>query len=165
LEGLGGREERAGFRIERCRAGGSLESDRDSIAAMGREDRAGHGLRTKKTTWDEIKASRGEGQQRRSGYEKAGRAVGLAREIRGLRSARGLSQRELAERLGTTQSAIARLEAGNISPSLHTLDRVAEALGAELTVTFSKPRQPADPRVPSRRSRRAPGDTAFQGDE
>jgi len=36
---------------------------------------------------------------------------------------------------------IARLEAGNISPSLPTLDRVAEALGAELTVTIADPGQ------------------------
>jgi len=49
---------------------------------------------------------------------------------------RGLSQRELADRVGTTQSAIARLEARNISPSLPTLDKVADALGVELIVSF-----------------------------
>ena len=57
-------------------------------------------------------------------------------EIHELREKRGLSQRELAERLGTTQSAVARLEAGNVSPSLPTLDKVAEALGVELVVSF-----------------------------
>jgi transcriptional regulator with XRE-family HTH domain len=57
-------------------------------------------------------------------------------EVRDLREKRGLSQRELAERLGTTQSAVARLEAGNVSPSLPTLDKVAEALGVELVVSF-----------------------------
>jgi len=39
-------------------------------------------------------------------------------------------------RIGATQFATARLEAGNISPSLPTLDKVAEALGAELVVSF-----------------------------
>jgi len=92
---------------------------------------------TKQASWDEIKAARPDTPQRRRGYEKAGRAIRLAFEIRRLREARGLSQRELAERVGTTQSAIARLEAGNISPSLPTLDRIADALGAELTVTFT----------------------------
>ena len=43
---------------------------------------------------------------------------------------------ELAERVGTTQSAIARLEGGNISPSLPTLDKIAHALGAEVSLSF-----------------------------
>lgn len=84
--------------------------------------------------WDEIKASRADSPERRQGYDKAGRAIRLAREIRALREARGLSQRELAELVGTTQSAIARLEGGHVSPSLATLDRVAGALGVELSL-------------------------------
>ncbi|MCK0197756.1 helix-turn-helix domain-containing protein [Ancylobacter sp. 6x-1] len=45
-----------------------------------------------------------------------------------------LSQAELAMRLGTTQSAIARLEGGGVSPSLSTLRRYAEATGTKLHV-------------------------------
>ena len=45
-----------------------------------------------------------------------------------------LTQVELARRLGTTQSAIARLEAGRVSPSFKTLRRYAEATGTRLTV-------------------------------
>ena len=45
-----------------------------------------------------------------------------------------LTQVELARRLGTTQSAIARLEGGRVSPSFKTLRRYAEATGARLTV-------------------------------
>jgi DNA-binding XRE family transcriptional regulator len=45
-----------------------------------------------------------------------------------------LSQAELARRLGTTQSAVARLEGGNVSPSLSTLRRYAEATGARLQI-------------------------------
>lgn len=87
-------------------------------------------------SWDEVKAGRADSAERRRGYEKAGRAIRLAMEIRALREARGLSQRQLAERVGTTQSAIARLEGGNVSPSLPTLDKIAEALDAELTVSL-----------------------------
>jgi transcriptional regulator with XRE-family HTH domain len=87
-------------------------------------------------TWDEVKGERADSPARRRGYERAGRTIRLAMEIHELREKRGLSQRELAERLGTTQSAVARLEAGNVSPSLPTLDRVAEALGVELVVSF-----------------------------
>lgn len=88
-------------------------------------------------SWDEVKAVRADSPDRRRGYEKAGRAIRLAMEIRALREARGLSQRELAERVGTTQSAIARLEGGNVSPSLPTLDKIAEALEAELSVSLA----------------------------
>lgn len=51
--------------------------------------------------------------------------------LRELREGAGLSQRELAERLGCQQPAIARLESGTIRPGLATLDRIAEALGFE----------------------------------
>ena len=50
------------------------------------------------------------------------------------RARRRLSQRELAELVGTTQSAIARLEAGVRPPRLSTLLRVAAALDCELIV-------------------------------
>ena len=87
-------------------------------------------------SWDEIKAARADSPDRRRGYDKAGRAIRLAMEVRALREARGLSQRELAELIGTTQSAIARLEGGNVSPSLPTLDKIADALDAELSVSL-----------------------------
>jgi len=48
----------------------------------------------------------------------------------------GLTQEELAERVGTTQSSIARLESGRAQPSLSFLRRVADALGAQLQVSL-----------------------------
>jgi predicted transcriptional regulator len=53
----------------------------------------------------------------------------------------GLSQRELAELCGTTQSAIARLERGGRPPRIDTLLRIAEALECELLVELV-PRSP-----------------------
>ena len=50
------------------------------------------------------------------------------------RTAAKLTQTEVARRLGTTQSAVARLEGGWVSPSFATLRRYAEATGARLTV-------------------------------
>ena len=50
------------------------------------------------------------------------------------RTAAKLTQAEVARRLGTTQSAIARLEGGRVSPSFSTLRRYAEATGTRLTV-------------------------------
>ncbi len=45
-----------------------------------------------------------------------------------------LTQVELARRMGTTQSAIARMENGGTRPTLETLERVAGAVGQELAV-------------------------------
>lgn len=91
----------------------------------------------RRTTWEQLKAERANSEQRRRGYEEADQAIRLAKEIRALREQRGLSQSEFATRIGTTQSAIARLESGSISPSLSTLQHVADALSVRLVVTFA----------------------------
>lgn len=52
--------------------------------------------------------------------------------IREARLRAGLSQAELSHRLGTSQSAVARWEAGRTHPSAETLGRVVEACGLEL---------------------------------
>lgn len=64
--------------------------------------------------------------------ERAWRA--LADQVTTQRRERSLSQRELAELCGTTQSAIARVERGTRPPRLDTLRRIAEALDCELVV-------------------------------
>ncbi len=63
----------------------------------------------------------------------------IADDVAARRGALGLSQRELAERTGTTQSAIARLERGGRPPRIDTLLRIADALDCDLTVEL-KPR-------------------------
>jgi ribosome-binding protein aMBF1 (putative translation factor) len=50
------------------------------------------------------------------------------------RLARGLTQAELAERIGTTQSAIARLESGGAKPSFDMLGRLAAALDVSFEI-------------------------------
>ena len=58
----------------------------------------------------------------------------IAEQVAEHRRARGLSQAELAELCATTQSAIARLEAGGRPPRIDTLLRIANALDCELEV-------------------------------
>jgi ribosome-binding protein aMBF1 (putative translation factor) len=58
----------------------------------------------------------------------------IADRVAARRAERGLSQRELAELTGTTQSAIARLEAGGRPPRIDTLLRIATALECDLVV-------------------------------
>lgn len=52
-----------------------------------------------------------------------------------LRTEAGLSQAELARRVGTTQSAIARMESGRVLPHLKSLVKIARACGKTLEVT------------------------------
>lgn len=75
----------------------------------------------------------------------------IAGQVVKLRERWGLSQRELADLCGTTQSAIARMERGLRPPRIDTLRRVAAALDAELLVEL-RPRTNPDSTAPNRRS-------------
>jgi ribosome-binding protein aMBF1 (putative translation factor) len=60
----------------------------------------------------------------------------IAEQVVEQRRARDLSQQQLADLVGTTQSAIARFERGGRPPRIDTLLRMAEALDCELVVQF-----------------------------
>lgn len=59
-------------------------------------------------------------------------------EVLKARASAGLTQAQVAERIGTTQSAIARLESGAGKPSVATLQRYASALGCRIEIKFVK---------------------------
>ena len=63
----------------------------------------------------------------------------LASAIIKARADAGLTQEQLAERMQTTRTAIARLEGGRQMPSTRTLAKLAEATGHSLRITFEKP--------------------------
>jgi transcriptional regulator with XRE-family HTH domain len=85
--------------------------------------------------WDDIKKQRpGPSDEKRAAIEQD---FALGELIYDLRTGAGLSQRELAERMGTTQSVISRLEEGGGGrPRLDTLARIATALDRHLVVSF-----------------------------
>ncbi len=60
----------------------------------------------------------------------------LARAVIAARTTAGLTQEQLAQRMDTTQSVIARLESGRTRPSTQTLERLAVATGTRLRITF-----------------------------
>jgi len=60
----------------------------------------------------------------------------IARQVILRRGELGLTQKELAERVGTSHSVISRLESGQHRASIATLERVGEALGLRLVVTL-----------------------------
>ena len=72
----------------------------------------------------------------REKYARADDEFTLIEALVRARTAAKLTQAELARRLGTTQSAIARLESGRVSPSFATLRRYAEATGSRLAVSL-----------------------------
>jgi len=78
-------------------------------------------------------------------YRKAHEAFApefeLARAVIDARVKAGLTQEQLARRMDTTQSVIARLESGRTRPSTQTLERLAVATGTRLRISFDP--QPA----------------------
>lgn len=67
-------------------------------------------------------------------YNDLGPEFELAQMIIAKRIKQGMSQKELARRIGTKQPAIARLESGNYNPSMLLLKKTAKALGASLKI-------------------------------
>ena len=63
----------------------------------------------------------------------------IAHMVRSARESCGLTQRELALRMGSTQSTVARWETGEHQLTLATLDRIANALGVAMQVHFGPP--------------------------
>jgi transcriptional regulator with XRE-family HTH domain len=87
-------------------------------------------------------------------FERAGEAWDVALQIATLRQKAGLSQKELATVLNTSQQQISRLESpGYEGHSLSMLRRVASALNARVRIVFETPakrkeKRIAEPRVP-----------------
>jgi transcriptional regulator with XRE-family HTH domain len=66
-------------------------------------------------------------------------AVSLGARIKGLRAERGIRQKELARQAGLTPSLVSQIESDKLTPSLHTLGRLAGALGISIGALFDQP--------------------------
>ncbi len=84
----------------------------------------------------DLKARLMQNPEVREEYAQADVEFSLIEEMIRARTDAKLTQAQLAERIGTTQSAIARLEGGKVSPSIATLRRYAAATGHQLRVGF-----------------------------
>lgn len=92
-------------------------------------------------TYDEMKAKMLENPTIRAEYERIEREeMPMLDAILAARKEAGLTQAQVAERMGTKATAVARLEAalvsGKHSPSISTLRKYANALGKQLDVRF-----------------------------
>jgi ribosome-binding protein aMBF1 (putative translation factor) len=90
-----------------------------------------------RSSWGELRGRRLSEPGAADAYEAARLAYQLGAAVRDLREAKGWSQTQLAREAGMTQPAVARFEAGGTIPTLPVLQRLARALGANLTVTVT----------------------------
>lgn len=72
----------------------------------------------------------------RRAYDALEEEFALAAAMVEARARAGLTQGQLAKRMGTTQPVVARLESGRVRPSTRTLERYALATGSRLRITF-----------------------------
>ncbi len=79
----------------------------------------------------------------RKAYDDLEEEYALIRTLIEARMRAHLSQAQLAERMNTTQTAIARLESGSTMPSTRTLRRIAKATGRKLKIVFEPQGSPA----------------------
>ena len=69
-------------------------------------------------------------------YHAAGKQLEIAYQILQLRKKQGISQTELAKKIGTTQSNVARIEAGQQNVTTETLQKIATAFRRDLRIEF-----------------------------
>ena len=73
----------------------------------------------------------------RAEFERAKLASAVALAVFTYRTDRGLSQRALADMLGMRQPQVARIEAGEVNPTMDTLTRLSKALGLHVTIDIT----------------------------
>jgi len=86
--------------------------------------------------WNDFKKELLQDPEVKKGYDDLELEYSIIAQVIQKRLDRGLSQKQLAEKIGTKQSAISRLEGGNSNPSVAFLEKVSKALGGKLQVSI-----------------------------
>lgn len=89
-------------------------------------------------SWKDLKTELLQDKAVKKEYERLTPRYEAISKLISVRIQKGITQKELARKVGTKQSAIARFEAGNVNPSLEFLERVANVMGYKLTIGLSK---------------------------
>lgn len=84
--------------------------------------------------WKDLKQELLKNIEVKKEYDRLKPKYALIAQLIDARIKEGISQKELAEKIGTKQSAIARLESGNANPSMAFLEKIALAMGRTLSV-------------------------------
>ncbi len=87
-------------------------------------------------TWNSVKKQWLKDPAFKKEYDKLENRYAVIDKVIEARIKRKLTQTQLAKKIGTRQSAIARLESGSVNPSLDFMEKIASALGMRLNVEF-----------------------------
>ena len=86
--------------------------------------------------WEDFKKELLKNPEVKKEYDRLGPEYAVISQLIEIRAKKNLTQKALAKKLGTKQSAIARLESGNGNPTLEFLQKTAKALDKKLTISF-----------------------------
>lgn len=86
--------------------------------------------------WDEIKKKLLQDPEVKKGYDDLEPEYRMLSNLIEMRNKRKMTQKQLAKKMGTTQSALSRFEMGSINPTFKFLKKIALALNTKLSVTF-----------------------------
>lgn len=85
-------------------------------------------------TWKELKKELLSDPEVAREYERLRPRYALISQLISARTRKGLTQTQLAKKMGTQQSAIARVEGGDANPSIDFLEKLTKALGSKLII-------------------------------
>jgi predicted transcriptional regulator len=88
--------------------------------------------------WKTFKTELLKDQEVAKEYKKLAPRYAIVSQLISARQKSRLTQKELANKIGTKQSAIARLEGGNTNPSIGFLEKIASAMGARITINLQQ---------------------------
>ena len=88
--------------------------------------------------WKKLKSELLQNKVVKKEYDRLTPRYKVISELISARIKTGISQKELAQRIGTKQSAIARFESGRSNPTLEFASRLSSAVGAKLEIRLSK---------------------------
>lgn len=86
--------------------------------------------------WSQVKKELLKDKQALKEYRRLEPKYKVISQIIGARIKKGMTQAQLARKMGTKQSAIARLEAGNTNPTIGFLEKASKALDTKITVNI-----------------------------
>ena len=88
--------------------------------------------------WKQLKSELLQNKAVKKEYDRLAPRYKIISELISARLKNGITQKELAQKIGTKQSAIARFEAGNVNPSLGFLEKMAEVMNYKMNISFQK---------------------------